>query len=101
MRNLIFIIATLAACDSSSKTDEFCNRADHCNALKGSVEECVESLDKQLDNLTSTERDELLLSVQMCLDHPSCNAFTDCIGDLANEGRMTVTESGAAGLANE
>jgi hypothetical protein len=90
MRTISYsVIFTLTACTSSSKTEEFCERADHCNTLNGSVEECVERLDKDLDKLAPTDRDELLLAVQKCLDHPSCDAFKSCINTLASGSGVT------------
>ena len=84
MRSILFIVAALTAvgCDSSSKTEEFCRRADSCNRLAGSVEECVEELDVLLDDLPPNKRDELMYDVQQCLDRPSCDGFASCIEDL-------------------
>ncbi len=80
-RRWIVMIA-LVGCDSASKTEEFCNRADSCNLLQGSVEECVDDLDTLLDDLSKSQREELLYQVQMCLDRPSCNGFATCTRDL-------------------
>jgi hypothetical protein len=83
MRKAIILCFALAGCfDSASKTEEFCDRADSCNLLKGSVEECVEDLDSALEDLPRSKREELLYDVQECLDRPSCNGFATCIGDL-------------------
>lgn len=73
---------SLAACTSPSKTEEFCTRADSCNLLEGSVEECIEDLDSVLDQLPPSQRDELLYDVQSCLDRPSCDGFGGCINSL-------------------
>ena len=78
----LIIIVMLAACDSASKTDEFCSRADSCNILQNSVEECVEDLDALLDDLPASDREEVLYEVQECLDRPSCSGFRSCVEDL-------------------
>jgi hypothetical protein len=83
MRHLVTVLLlSLAACPSPSKTEEFCKRADTCNALVTSVDECVDDLDSYLDQLTPSQRDELLYSVQQCLDRPSCNGFKSCVESL-------------------
>jgi hypothetical protein len=85
MRTIIVILlaGALAGCPSSaSKTEEFCERADSCNILKGSVEECVDELDTVLDDLSDAQRDELMYDVQQCLDRPSCGGFSSCVEDL-------------------
>ena len=79
---LVIIIALLAGCDSASKTEEFCNRAETCNLLRNSVEECVEDLDAALDDLPESDREELLYEVQECLDRPSCSGFRSCVEAL-------------------
>lgn len=84
MNKLIMIaLLTLTGCfDSSSKTEEFCKRADSCNILSRSVEECVDELDTALDDLTDAQREELMFDVQQCLDRPSCGGFRSCVEDL-------------------
>lgn len=83
MTKLIMIASLLfAACGSASKTEEFCERADSCNILGGSVEECVEELDNALDDLTSSQREEVMFEVQKCLDRPSCDGFASCTRNL-------------------
>jgi hypothetical protein len=81
-RRWIVVIIALAGCDSASKTEEFCSRADSCNVLSGSVEECIEDLDVLLDDLPSSDREEVLYEVQKCLDRPSCSGFASCVQDL-------------------
>jgi hypothetical protein len=82
MRSIVFVLVTLVACDSSSKTEEFCKRADSCNILNGSVDECVEELDVWLADMPPSKRDEVMYDVQLCLDRPSCGGFADCVEDL-------------------
>lgn len=79
-------ILVFSACDSPSKTEEFCTRADSCNALVDSVEECIEDLDAALGQLAPSQRDELLYEVQRCLDRPSCDGFRTCINSLRVAG---------------
>ena len=79
---LLLTIVLFSACASPSKTEEFCTRADSCNVLEGSVEECIEDLDAALDRLSPSSRDELLYDVQQCLDRPSCDGFRTCISSL-------------------
>ncbi|HSN25370.1 MAG TPA: hypothetical protein VLT45_03770 [Kofleriaceae bacterium] len=84
MRLALSVLVFLAsACVSSSETEEFCDRAQTCNLLKGSVQECVNDLSSQLDQLPPSQRDELLYSVKQCLDRPSCSGFSSCINDLS------------------
>lgn len=76
------ILMVVVGCDEASKTEEFCNRADSCNILDNSVEECVEDLDALLDDLPASDREEVLFAVQQCLDRPSCSGFRSCVEDL-------------------
>lgn len=80
MRNLIilFVVAITSAC-TDSELQQFCERAQDCNYLSGSVEECIENLEAQRDRLPPSDRGELDLAVQDCLDHPSCNGFRSCV----------------------
>jgi hypothetical protein len=75
---ILFIVSILAAC-TDSKMKQFCERADECNALNTSVQECVDNLESQRDQLTPSSQGELDLQVQMCLDHPSCDGFRSCV----------------------
>ncbi len=78
------VVFLAAACTSPSETEEFCDRAQTCNTLNGSVQECVDDLSTQLDQLPPSQRDELLYSVKQCLDRPSCDGFKSCINDLSS-----------------
>jgi len=86
-RMMVVVVVAMVAggCTSSSLTEEFCNRADACNALVNSVDECIEDIDSALDKLPSSQRDELKHEVKMCLDHPSCSGFRTCIADLRTD----------------
>ncbi|HLL22302.1 MAG TPA: hypothetical protein VK427_09235 [Kofleriaceae bacterium] len=78
----LIVICVLTSCTVASKTEEYCERAESCNLLRGSVEECIDYIDSELDRLSDTAREELLYSVQQCLDRPSCGGFSGCIEDL-------------------
>ena len=78
----IVAIATLSACSASAMTEEFCHRADSCNLLSTSVNECIEDLDTALEELPPSQRDEIEHVVQQCLDRPSCSGFASCISSL-------------------
>lgn len=84
MKTILFLtLVFVAGCPSSaSKTEEFCERADSCNILDGSVEECVDTLDSALDDLSDHQREEVMYDVQQCLDRPSCSGFRSCVEDL-------------------
>jgi hypothetical protein len=86
--------AALAACGSSSIAEDTCKRADECNALRGSVKECVEDINNILDHATQTDRDEAELQMNQCLDHPACSAFLSC---FANINGSSSTSSGGGG----
>jgi hypothetical protein len=81
---IIVIIATTTGCPSSSLTEEYCNRADSCNILKNSVEECIQDSDAALDKLPKNQRDEVEYEVKQCLDHPSCASFAACVESLSS-----------------
>jgi hypothetical protein len=61
---------------------EFCNRADSCNILNGSVEECIELFDAALNPLPKSQRAEVELAIKECLAHPSCSGLQECIIQL-------------------
>jgi hypothetical protein len=82
MRALIFIISISSACAPDSPIDEFCKRAQDCNLLQTSVDECIDGLNHQREALSEAEQGEVDLSVQMCLDHPSCDGFATCVANL-------------------
>ncbi len=84
MRYSIFALILVAACDSRSTSEEYCNRLQTCNLLVvgKSVEECVQDIDAYMNQLPPTQRDEVEYEVNMCLDHPACSSFGTCIQDL-------------------
>lgn len=82
MRNftLFFFVTIISAC-TDSELQQFCERADECNYLGTSVDECIDNLEAQRDRLPPSDRGELDLAVQDCLDHPSCNGFRSCVAE--------------------
>jgi hypothetical protein len=58
-----------------------CERLDECNALVDgiSTDECVENIDRDLDNLTRSQRDDWEGLMNGCLDFSSCQLFLDCV----------------------
>ena len=85
MRTVIFFILTItSACAASDPVEEACKRADDCNALNGSVQECTENYNAALNTYPQSQQDEFRHGLQDCLDHPSCSAFVACVNALVN-----------------
>ncbi len=85
MRTLIlFIVSITSAACTDSTMQQFCARADDCNYLSTSVEECTQDLESKRGMLTPSEQGEFDLQVQQCLDHPSCAGFRDCVDAWGN-----------------
>lgn len=84
MRTLIFLFISFSCGCASDPIQDACKRADDCNALTGSVEECTENFDSALNQLPQSQQDEYRQAVQECLTHPACTAFVTCINDLVN-----------------
>ena len=58
----------------------YCNKLKECNLLAGmSLSECIERNTKDLENLTSTEREDVIKKVNQCLEFKSCGNFVSCI----------------------
>jgi hypothetical protein len=62
-----------------STTDDFCNRADSCNFLATSVDECVNTLDAVLNPLPDADREQVERQLQGCIDLPTCSEFSSCV----------------------
>lgn len=92
MRFVLSLLLFTVACTSSSLTEEYCQRADTCNVLITSVDECVERLDHALDQLPPSDQDEVKYEVQRCLDRPSCNGFASCARSLGDSSSRVVVE---------
>jgi hypothetical protein len=80
--SITFALA-LAACgvdplDDSSSAEDLCVRADECNALNGSVQECIENFNRCTGQLTSSQRADWERQVDDCLGYESCALAVDC-----------------------
>jgi hypothetical protein len=62
-------------------SEKYCGRLDTCNALAGSLEECIEKLDQVVDGLTKSERADFELLLNGCLALQQCDAFLSCVVD--------------------
>ncbi len=82
MRNLIFLCIAITCACAHDPIQDACQRADECNALTGSVQECTEDFDSGLNKLPQSDQDEYRQEVTDCLDHASCSAFVTCINDV-------------------
>jgi hypothetical protein len=83
MRILFLVVISIGSgCGQGTPIEQFCRRAQDCNLLSTSVDECIDSLDQSRAQLTSADQGELDLSLQDCLDHPSCDGFHTCIQNL-------------------
>jgi hypothetical protein len=75
-------LAALAGCDDEDNPVlQACERLDECNALNAgvSVEECVEMVDRNLDQYTSSQRSDWEGLMRSCLDFDSCQLYIDCV----------------------
>ncbi len=59
-----------------------CDKAQSCNALTGSLQECKDNLNKVLSNETSAARADTETSAKQCLAFQSCDNFVTCIKAL-------------------
>lgn len=82
MRTLIVLVLSITSACTSDPVADACQRADQCNALNGSVEECTDNFTTALDRLSSSDQDEYRHAIQDCLDHPSCGGFVSCINTV-------------------
>lgn len=80
--SIAFMILVAMGCASSSLSEEYCNRAESCNQLGTSVEECVQDADRALDTLPQNQRDEVEFEFKRCLERPSCDGFIACVDAL-------------------
>ena len=78
---------SLGACDGNDDGDgdgglasSYCEKLDTCNALEGmSTQECTEKVEKQLDDMTSTDRADTEKVYGDCLEFKGCEAFLECV----------------------
>jgi len=59
-----------------------CERLDACNALPGSVEECIQETNTDLNALPQNQRAEVELALKQCLAHPSCDGLVECLASI-------------------
>jgi hypothetical protein len=98
MRTLsLALFALFAACGGTSISEQTCSRIDECNALATSMKECVERIDNILDHATATDRDEVELQLDRCLEHPACNAFLTCFDTVGSSANPTGGGGGGGG----
>lgn len=73
--------ALTAACAEEPGVDaaaRFCERADSCNRLNTSADECVAAADRCLQDLTTPQREDWARMVDACLGFSTCDATIDC-----------------------
>lgn len=74
-------VAVMTAAGCASTADQTCDRLDTCNILQGqSVSECVETWERELDKLTSGQREDAIRLSEECLEFESCSGFQKCFG---------------------
>ncbi len=84
MEKVLIVVGLIAGCTTESPTEQFCKRADSCNLLTTSVDECTQDLDSEIAQLPQSKQQELEYDVQQCLDHPSCDGFAQCVQNLGS-----------------
>lgn len=95
MRTVIVTII-FAAIGCSSTAEKFCERADSCNILLTSLDECVDTIGEALDDVPDEFRGEVELELEECIDRPSCSGFSTCISSLRSrdEGGASLVTRG-------
>lgn len=83
---LVTILAAVSCSGFGSTVHDACSRAESCNILTGSVQECSEALDKALEQRTRAEADQLEFEMANCPDNPSCGSFATWFRGLGPEG---------------
>jgi hypothetical protein len=85
MKNIsIVIVLALAGCGGEgfggggSPAEDLCVRADECNALDGSVQECIEYFESCTGDMTPSQRADWEHGVEQCLGYNSCQLAVDC-----------------------
>jgi hypothetical protein len=79
---ITFAMILLIASSCTSTGDDFCKRADSCNFLKTSVDECAKTIDSALDDLPDAYREDAESRLQDCIERPSCSDFASCVYSL-------------------
>lgn len=63
---------------ASSLVNDMCTRLDSCNILDGSVDDCVQESNKDIEDLTPNEVSDLNTEMRECLAFKTCDAFERC-----------------------
>jgi len=78
------VLALLVGSCGPSDPDTFtqtCQRADECNRLQGtSVNDCVETFQTEVRDLTPSEQADFETFLQDCLELRDCSNFAFCLG---------------------
>lgn len=74
---------TLGCGGDDGPVGSVCARMDKCNMFASgvSVDDCTETLEKGLDDMTSAERADAQRSLSDCLKFESCSAFGECVDE--------------------
>ena len=59
-------------------SEQVCDRYDTCNLLTGSVDDCVQKLDRELGIFTPNERADVEMAFKGCLALRSCDIYDAC-----------------------
>jgi len=80
---LVLILSTSSACGSDDVVVDACERFDECNALNDglSVNECIETVDRNLSLVTPTQAHDWEGLMRACLDFAGCQPFLNCVSD--------------------
>jgi hypothetical protein len=70
------------AISGSTTAEDLCVRADDCNLLETSVQECIEYMDRCTDDLTPSQRSDWERQIEDCLGYDSCQLMANCYFDV-------------------
>jgi hypothetical protein len=79
---IVLLVSLAAACTSDSTSQQFCDRAQTCNLLSTSVDECTQDLQSEIAQLPESQQQEFDYELEQCLGHPSCDGFAQCVSAL-------------------
>lgn len=82
MTSAIAASAGCGAAGGGGVIDDLCDRADECNILGTSKDECIEYMDQCTGELTPSQRAEWEHAIEDCLDHPTCGGAVDCYNQV-------------------
>lgn len=81
---LVLAVGTTLGCGGDEgPAGSVCARLDKCNLLATgvSVDDCTETVDRELDDMNSAERADALRGLGDCLKFESCSAFGECMDE--------------------